>query len=210
MDRVIDVLVPYGILLRGLEDKPFPKLWKRVVFNFIPFTFFILWLFSFIPLLGSIVYFLVLVPLSARRHIKTKQVEGKKNKGYIYLWYLTVILIGFGGLWGFVGHFFLSDMVAENIGWKTGSPFQIELAFYILGSAIAGILAIWLRGQMIVALVISKSIFWYGAAYVHLQDAFINANYAPYNVGSVLIGDIIYPTLLLYLMFICWSKLITE
>jgi len=208
MDKVIDLLVPFGILLRQLEDRPFPILWKRVLFNLVPFTFFILWIFSFIPLLGSLIYFLVLVPLSARQHIQLKQIEGNQRKAYIHLWYLTVIIIGFGGLWSFVGHFFLSDMVAERIGWATGSPFQIELAFYLLGTTLAGILAVWLRGQMLIALVISKSVFWYGAAYVHILDAATNANFAPYNVGSVLIGDIVFPTLLLYLLFKCWGELV--
>jgi hypothetical protein len=187
--------VPYGVMMRVIEERDFPKMWKRVVFHLAPFTFFVLWIFSFIPLLGSLVYFLILVPLSARRHIELNNIEGKRRKNYIYLWYLTVIIIGFAGLWNFVGHFFMSDTVAELIGWETGSPFQIELAFYTLGSAVAGIFAIWLRGHMITALVISKSIFWYGAAYVHILDALQNANYAPYNVGTVLIGDIILPTL---------------
>lgn len=208
MDRVIDLLVPYGVFLRQLEDRSFPELWKRVVFNLTPFTFFILWIFSFIPLLGSLFYFLVLVPLSARRHIQLKNIESRQHKAYIHLWYLTVIIIGFGGLWSFVGHFFMSNMVAEQIGWAAGSQFQIVLAFYTLGMAVAGILAIWLRNQMIIALVISKSIFWYGAAYVHILDALTNANFGPYNVGSVLIGDIVFPTLFLYLLFICWDEVI--
>jgi hypothetical protein len=118
------------------------------------------------------------------------------------LLYFVVILIGFGGIWNFIGHTFLADTVATQIGWKTGSPFQTELAFYTLGSGIAGLMTIWFRGHMITALVVSKSIFLYGAAFVHIQDAIINNNYSPLNIGTPLVGDIIFPTLLLYMLIV--------
>jgi hypothetical protein len=28
-----------------------------------------------------------------------------------------------------MGHYFLSDPVAESIGWPTGNPFQLEVGF---------------------------------------------------------------------------------
>jgi hypothetical protein len=31
------------------------------------------------------------------------------------------------GIANFLAHFFLSDIVAESIGWKAGSPFQLEV-----------------------------------------------------------------------------------
>ena len=96
----------------------------------------------------------------------------------------------------------LADTVAAGIGWPKGSPFQIELAFYTLGSGIAALMAIWLRGHMITALVISKSVFWYGAAYVHLKDVIVYKNYHPLNIGSTLVGDIIFPTIFLIMLVI--------
>jgi hypothetical protein len=53
---------------------------------------------------------------------------------------------------------------------------------------------------MITALVITKSVFWYGAALVHIQDALVNKNYEPLNIGAPLVGDIVLPTLLLVLL----------
>ncbi|MCP5099019.1 MAG: hypothetical protein GY943_25990, partial [Chloroflexi bacterium] len=120
----------------------------------------------------------------------------------VVLWYYTVIMIGFGGVWNFIGHTILADSVAKGIGWQTGSPFQTELAFYTLGTAIAGLAAVWLRGHMITALIISKSVFLYGAAYVHIKDAFVHSNFAPHNVGGVLVGDIVFPTIWLFMLFI--------
>ena len=139
------------------------------------------------------------------KHIHENKIEKKVDRASIFLWYYVVILIGFGGLWSFTGHTFLAESVASGIGWDPGpGPFQTELAFYTLGSGIAGLLAIWLRGHMITALVVSKSVFWLGAAYTHILDAVVNQNYSQMNVGAVLIGDMLYPiilfTLLIYVL----------
>jgi len=144
---------------------------------------------------------LAMVPLSIHLHRPKTTLVDPQYFARKLLLYLTVILIGFGGTWSFIGHTFLAEMVAAKIGWAT-SPFQTELAFYTLGSGVAGLLAIWIRGHLITAVVITKSIFWYGAAYVHIRDAFIHQNFAPYNVGAPLLGDLIFPTVLLYLL---WS-----
>ncbi|MDA8596920.1 hypothetical protein N9L26_01140 [Candidatus Pacebacteria bacterium] len=196
--KALDIIVPFGPLLRRLESAaPFTG-WKDLIFHVLPFTFFVYWLFSFIPFVGGALYLLLLVPLSAKRHIA---LTDNTNHARVYLWYLTVVVIGFAGIWSFIGHFFMSDYVARQIGWATGSPFQIELAFYTLGSAVAALLAVWLRGHIITALVVSKAIFWYGAAYVHLQDAILHSNYSPLNIGTPLINDILFPTVLLTLLF---------
>jgi len=200
-NTVLDIIVPFGPFLRNVEGtKPFHN-WNRLVLHIVPFTFFIYWLFSLIPVIGTIVYVLILVPLSARRHISIRNVTEGVESSKIYLWYFTVIVIGFGGLWSFIGHTFMADYVAEQIGWATGSPFQIELAFYTLGSAIVALMAVWIRGHMITALVISKSIFWFGAGGVHVHDAIVHQNYSPLNIGAPLIGDIVFPIILLFLLY---------
>ncbi|MEX0896417.1 MAG: DUF6790 family protein [Patescibacteria group bacterium] len=197
--RTLDFLVPFGPQLRKLEDERLFVGWQGVFLFALPHTFFIFWLFSFIPLVGVLLYILVLVPLSALLHTRLKKIAGREQYA-IYLQYFVVIVIGFGGLWGFIGHTFLANTVALDIGWPVGSPFQMELAFYHLGLGIAGLLAVWLRGHMITALVISKSIFWYGAAFVHVRDALLHANYSPLNVGVPLVVDTVLPTVLLGLL----------
>jgi len=200
--QILDFIVLFGRLLRQSENKtPFQN-WQKVILIYIPQTFFIFWLFSLIPIFGTLSYALVFIPLSAWLHIKIKKIKRKNDRIAVFLLYFVVIYIGFGGIWGFIGHTFLADSIATGIGWPTGSPFQTELAFYTLGFGIAGIMAIWLRGHMITALIISKSIFWYGAAFVHIKDAIVNNNYSPLNIGMPLIGDIILPTILLTLLVI--------
>jgi hypothetical protein len=200
MERVLDIIVPFGPFLRRAElSKPFLH-WVDLVLHVIPVTFLFYWLCSLIPFVGTLLYLLVLVPLSANRHVKLNAISQRIEKFSIYLWYYAVISIGFAGLWGFIGHTIMADTVAAGIGWPEGSPFQTELAFYSLGLSVAGLMAVWLRGHMITALVITKSVFWYGAALVHIQDALVNKNYEPLNIGAPLVGDIVLPTLLLVLL----------
>lgn len=113
--------------------------------------------------------------------------------------YLIVYVYGAGSVWGFVGHFFLSDRVASMIGWAAGSPFQIELAFYHLAFGVMAGFAVWVRGAYWLALAIGKAVFLYGAAYVHLRDLLVHGNTAPGNAGfTVLVwGDILVPTAIL-------------
>ena len=200
--HTIDLLVPLGLLLRRADGEPPFSSWRALLLKYVPQTFFVYWLFSLVPHVGTFTYMLVLVPLSAWQHIKEKVVGGRANQFAVVLWYYTVIMIGFGGLWNFVGHTVMADTVAKGIGWQTGSPFQTELAFYTLGSAIAALTAVWLRGHMITALIVSKSVFLYGAAYVHIREIIVHSNYSPLNVGSVLAGDIVFPTIWLSLLYV--------
>lgn len=197
---ILDIIVPFGPFLRSSEkSKPFEGL-VRLILIVLPLTFFIFWLSRLLGEYGGTIYFLLLVPLSAYTHIKIKNYHEKYDIYKTFLWYLIVIIIGFGSIWGFVGHMFLSDSIAQSIGWAKGSPFQIELAFYHLGIGIAGLMCIWYRDSLWTGIVIIKSIFLYGAAYVHINDIIVNRNYSPSNTGSVLIGDILFPSILIALL----------
>jgi len=197
---ILDIIVPFGRLLRRIEgESPFIG-WNEVLLIYIPQTFFFYWLFSLIPAVGTLLYVTVFIPLSAWQHIVLNDVSRRTDRIKVFLNYFVVILIGFGGIWNFIGHTVLADTVAAGIGWPTGSPFQIELAFYTLGSGIAALVAIWLRGHMITAIVITKSIFWYGAAYVHIKDVIVSKNFNPLNIGSTLVGDIVFPTVFLIML----------
>lgn len=197
--RALDFLVPFGVLLRSAPERPRFSRWPEILWRFLPQSFFGFWLCSWIPVVGGFVYMLVLVPLSARLHARSRGLPGLTSE--ILLQYLVVILIGFGGVWSTTGHLFMADWVAEQIGWRAGSPFQTELAFATLGLAIAALLAVWITDHLITAIVIAKSIFWLGAAYVHIADAITHANFAPYNIGKPLVGDLLYPAILLTLLW---------
>jgi hypothetical protein len=78
------------------------------------------------------------------------------------LFYQLTVSISLSGLIGFLGHVFMSDLVAEQIGWNKGSPFQKELGYAELGFAIAGIMCIWHSKDFWLAIIIlvAPLFFW--------------------------------------------------
>ncbi len=133
--------------------------------------------------------------------IMTKPLNGDRIVE-IFLLSFLVISVGFGGIWAFIGHSFLSAQVAANIGWAPGNPFQSEVAFANLSIGILGVLCYWIRDNFWTATVISSSIFLLGAAYVHIINMIQFSNYAPGNAGSVLYMDILNPIILIVLLIV--------
>ncbi len=121
----------------------------------------------------------------------------------LVLLHLLVLGVGVGSVYGFVGHYFMSDAVAASVGWATGSPFQRELGFYHLGFGISGLLALWLRDDFWLAVGLTCSIFLYGAGWVHLTEFLGSGNVAPRNWGfGVAFGNVVLPTVMLALLAI--------
>lgn len=118
------------------------------------------------------------------------------------LTHLLVLGIGVSSWWGFVGHYFMSDAVAASVGWGTGSPFQLELAFYHLGFGIVGMMCLWYRGDFWLAALIPICVFALGAASIHVTDYVRHGNTAPGNWGfAMLFGDVIIPVAMLSLLW---------
>jgi len=194
-----DLVFPFGNFLETVDNRPKPIALLDLVLHILPLTFFVYWIFSFIPY-GALAYMIVFTFIAALKHIKSKSITNKSEKINIILWYYVVLICGFGTLRNFIGHFFLSDSVAQSIGWATGSQFQIELAFYHLGVSLAALTSIWLRKNLIVGLAIIEIVFGFGAAYVHIKDIILSNNFAPANTGSVLLGDILIPLIFIFLL----------
>lgn len=113
---------------------------------------------------------------------------------------ILTVQVGLGSLWAFLGHAFMPDVIATYIGWPTGSPFQLEVAFANLSFGVMGLLSWKFRGEFWMATIIGFSVFYLGAAYGHIMDALINLNYSPGNIGAPLYIDIVIPLLLLLLL----------
>jgi hypothetical protein len=127
------------------------------------------------------------------------------------LTYLLVLGIGVSSWWGFVGHYFMSDSVAASVGWDTGSPFQLELAFYHLGFGIVGLMCLWFRDDFWVAVIIPVCVFALGAASVHIADYVRHGNTAPGNWGFVMFfGDVIIPAAMLSLLWLYRRRMAFE
>jgi len=108
-----------------------------------------------------------------------------------------VIGIGFFGLFNFVGHFLLSNKIAEKIGWVSNG-FQKELGLVSLGIGINGILCYWFRDGLWLGTIITLSIFLIGAALIHINEMISKRNY---NIGNtvIIIPDFAIPILLVVL-----------
>lgn len=110
-----------------------------------------------------------------------KATSTRERKLEVTLIFLFGLGVGGAGITNFAAHFFLSDIVAESIGWETGSPFQLEVAFANLLIGVLGIIATSRRDGFREATVIGVTIFGVGATIVHLMDILATGNLAPGN-----------------------------
>jgi len=118
----------------------------------------------------------------------------------LYLLYTLVVGVGFGGLFGAMGHLMTPDRVAEQLGWATGSPFQTEVGLYDLAFGVLGLCCIWFRQQWWYAVTVGWTVFAVGAGVNHLLLAGSSEGGA-LNAGSVL-PDLIVPALLVVLLVV--------
>ena len=121
----------------------------------------------------------------------------------IVVMYLLAISVGANGLGGAFGHLFLSDLVAEGIGWETGSPFQLEMGFANLALGVLGIVAISRGRDFRLATIIATTVIGGGATIVHLMDIASHGNLAPGNTIQN-IGNLLDPILLITLTW--WAS----
>lgn len=121
----------------------------------------------------------------------------------IVVMYLLAISVGANGLGGAFGHLFLSDLVAEGIGWGTGSPFQLEMGFANLALGVLGIMAIGRGHDFRLATIIATTVIGGGATLVHLMDMASHGNLAPGNTIQN-IGNLLDPILLITLTW--WAS----
>ncbi len=119
----------------------------------------------------------------------------------LFMLYLFAISVGANGLGGAFGHLFLSDLVAEGVGWEAGSPFQLEMGFANLALGVLGIMAISRRGGFRTATIIATAVIGFGATIVHLIDIGETGNLAPGNTIQNL-ANITDPILLIILTWL--------
>lgn len=124
----------------------------------------------------------------------------QKNENYMKL-YVSWVITSAGFAYGF-GHLFMSDKVANSIGWETGSLFQKEIGYANLSFAIMAsfITHSSLNIDAYKACVAGYISFLGGCLIVHIQEIIKNGNYSFNNlVGapSFSIMNIIYGSWLL-------------
>jgi hypothetical protein len=103
------------------------------------------------------------------------------------------------GIAAFFGHYVYSDIVAVSVGWPSGSPFQLEMAFANLALGILGLVATGRRDGFREATVITVTVVGVGASVVHFQDMISTGNLAPGNTIQN-IANLIKPAFLIPLL----------
>jgi 4-amino-4-deoxy-L-arabinose transferase-like glycosyltransferase len=114
----------------------------------------------------------------------------------IFLLYLFGVGVAGSGIGGFFGHVFISDPVAESIGWPTGNPFQLEVGVANLAVGVLGIVAMGRRDGFREATVIAATVLGVGATVVHVMDVMESGNLAPGNTIQN-ISNLLRPALLI-------------
>jgi 4-amino-4-deoxy-L-arabinose transferase-like glycosyltransferase len=125
-----------------------------------------------------------------------KSSRSRERKLEVFLLYLFGVGVAGSGIGGFFGHFFISDSVAESIGWPTGNPFQLEVGFANLAVGILGIVAMGRRDGFREATVIAVTVLGAGATIVHARDIIETGNLAPGNTLQN-VGNLLKPALLI-------------
>jgi hypothetical protein len=136
----------------------------------------------------------ILIPLVQIQFDRAANTHERKIE--LFLIYLFGLGVAGSGIGGFFSHFFLSDAVAESIGWSAGSPFQLEVAFANLAIGTLGLIATARRDGFREAAVIAATIFSVGASVVHFMDIIASGNLAPGNTLQN-INNLVRPALLI-------------
>lgn len=146
--------------------------------------------------------FSILPLLAAATHIALDKSSRSRERALeIFLVYLFGLGIAGSGISGFFGHFFISDVVAESIGWPEGNPFQLEVGFANLLLGILGIIAMGRRDGFREATVIAVTVFGVGATIVHIMDIIETGNLAPGNTVQN-VSNLLRPALLIGLLVV--------
>lgn len=141
--------------------------------------------------------FSILPVIIAAGHLCLDRSSRPRERGLeIFLLYLFGVGVAGSGIGGFFGHFFLSDSVAESIGWPTGNPFQLEVGFANLAVGILGIVSMGRRDGFREATVFAVTVFAVGATVVHVMDVIGSGNLAAGNTIQN-VSNLLRPTLLI-------------
>jgi len=66
-----------------------------------------------------------------------------------------------------MSHLFKPSLMARELGWESGGPFQSVVGFWNAGAGLICVISFWRGGDFLLAAAIVVSIFWAGAAGLH-------------------------------------------
>lgn len=122
--------------------------------------------------------------------------RGRLRQAEAMLIPLFIVGVAGSGIGGFFSHVFISDEIADSIGWEAGSPFQLEVGFANLAIGLLGAIAAERRDGFREATVIAATVFAVGATLVHVRDIVDTGNLAPGNTIQN-VSNVVRPALLI-------------
>ena len=146
-------------------------------------------------------YSLLPLLLATGHLLLDRQARTPARRIELFTVYLLAISVGANGLSGAFGHLFLSDLIAEAVGWPAGSPFQLEMGFANLLIGLLGLMSISRRDGFRTATILATTIIGLGATSVHLWDIAVAGNLSPGNTIQNL-GNLLDPVLLIGLTWL--------
>ena len=152
-------------------------------------------------LVRTFAYSIIPLLLATAHMMLDRKARTKAQRIELFIVYLLAISVGANGLGGAIGHLFLSDLIAEGVGWPTGSPFQLEMGFANLLVGVLGIMAISHRDGFRTATIIATTILGVGATSVHIWDISATGNLSPGNT-IINLGNLLDPVLLIGLSWL--------
>jgi hypothetical protein len=152
-----------------------------------------------------VLFFIALVFASIRIKL-SKDIWTVEQKIRAFLISIIFFVIGGQGVLGTIGHTYIADETARNIGWEPGSPFQFEMSMANLANAVLGLLAPLFPPAFWLATVIGNCVLFLGCAYGHWVQYQLG-DVAPYNIGIYIwTADVILPLVYGPLMFYYYFK----
>lgn len=145
------------------------------------------------------IFFILPLLLAGTVVLLDRATSDRERRIETFLIFLFALGVAGGGISNFFAHFFLSDLVAQSIGWPTGSPFQLEIAFANLAIGVLGLIAVGRRDGFREATVIAVTVFSGGATIVHIMDIVATGNLAPGNTLQNVL-NVVKPALLIWLL----------
>lgn len=122
------------------------------------------------------------------------------SKADHFLRWILLLAVGTDALWAGLYHVLAPETAADFIGWEA-SPFQFEVGVADVALGVTAIVSFWRSLDFRVAVVVYAAIFYVGVVYGHINDALADGNYAPGNIGILLVLSIVRPLLLVALLW---------
>ncbi|KAB2685875.1 DUF6790 family protein [Brucella pseudogrignonensis] len=143
---------------------------------------------SNLPSILTLIAFCVVLAIHKRDHTGTHQLS-----------WLLLLAVGIDGVWAGIFHVFFPAIASAQIGWLP-SPFETEIGIADLAMGVVAITAFWCSRGFKCAIALYAILFYIGTAMGHISQALTAGDFAPDNIGPLLIATLLRTLLLIYLL----------